>query len=65
MAKCRPVRLAKERYQSFSRVITDFCGQFASDFSLAFRWVGLKLLRHLAIESLIKELGFFGEHIGV
>ena len=35
-AKCRPVRFAKERYQSCSRVITDFCGQFEFDFPLAF-----------------------------
>ena len=59
LAKCRPVRLAKERYQSFPRVITDFCGQFASDFSLAFRWVGLKLLRHLAVEFFDKGVRFF------
>ena len=37
LAKCRPVCFAKERYPSCSKVITDFCGRFAFDFSLAFR----------------------------
>ena len=37
LAKCRPVRFAKERYQSCVRVITGFCGRFEFDFLLAFR----------------------------
>jgi len=50
LAKCRPVRFAKERYQSYSRVIIDFCGWFEFYFPLAFYWVGLKLIGHLVVE---------------
>ena len=56
--KCRPVRFAKERYQSCPRVITDFCGRFEFDFPLAFRWVGLKPIGHLAIKFFDKGVGF-------
>jgi len=58
LAKCRPVRFVKERYQLCPRVITDFCGWFASDFPLAFRWVGLKPIRHLTVEFFDKGVGF-------
>ena len=58
LVKYRPVPFAKERYQSCPRVITDFCGQFDSDFPLAFHWVGLKLIGHLAIEFFDKGVGF-------
>ena len=34
LVKCRLVRFAKEKYQSCSRVITDFCGRFELDFPL-------------------------------
>ena len=50
LAKCRPVRFAKEKYQSRPRVITNFCGRFEFDF--------------LLLSFLIKELEFIGEHIG-
>ena len=53
-----PVCFAKERYHSCPKVITDFCGQFASDFPLAFRWIGLKLLGHPTIEFFDKGFGF-------
>ena len=58
LVKCRLVRFAKERYQSCPRVITNFCGRFEFDFPLAFRWVGLKPIRHLAIEFFDKGVGF-------
>ena len=58
LAKCRPVRFAKEKYQSCLRVITDFCGRFESDFLLAFYWFGLKPIDHSAIESFDKGIGF-------
>ena len=58
LAKCRPVRFAKERYQSCPRVITNFCGWFESDFPLAFRWVGLKPIGHPSIEFFDKGVGF-------
>ena len=41
LAKCRPIRFAKERYHSCLKVITDFYGRFISNFLLAFCWVGL------------------------
>ena len=37
LARCRPARFAREKYQSCPKVITDFCGKFESDFLLAFR----------------------------
>ena len=58
MAKCRLVCFAKERYTSCPRVITDFYGRFESDFPLAFRWVGLKPIGHLAVEFSNKGVGF-------
>ena len=58
LAKCRPVRFAKERYLSCPRVITDFCGRFKFDFPLAFRWVGLKPIDHPAVEFFDKGVGF-------
>ena len=39
-------------------MITDFCGCFISDFSLAYRWVGLKPFGHPAIEFFNKGVGF-------
>ena len=48
--KCRPIHFAKERYHSCLKVITDFYGRFAYDFSLAFHCVGLKPLGHPAVE---------------
>ena len=35
-----------------------FCGHFVSDFPSAYRWVGLKQFRHLAIEFFDKGVGF-------
>ncbi|XP_075654977.1 uncharacterized protein LOC142625166 [Castanea sativa] len=58
LAKCRPVRFAKEKYRSYPKVITDFCGRFDSDFPLVFRWVGLKPIDHPAIEFFDKGVGF-------
>ena len=52
------VRFAKEKYQSCSKVITDFCGRFAQDFPLAYRWVGLKPFGHPAVEFFDKGVGF-------
>ena len=40
------------------RVITDFCGQFKSDFSLDFRWVGLKLIGHPTVKFFDRGVGF-------
>ena len=40
------------------RVITDFCGQFKSNFSLAFRWVGLKPIGHPTVEFFDRGVGF-------
>ena len=40
------------------RVIIDFCGRFKSDFPLAFRWVGLKLIGHPVVEFFDKGVGF-------
>ena len=36
LAKCKSVCFAKDKYQSCSKVITDFCGRFTSDFLLAY-----------------------------
>nr|XP_023874071.1 uncharacterized protein LOC111986625 [Quercus suber] len=58
LAKCRHVRFTKKRHQSYSRVITNFCGRFEFDFLLAFRWAGLKPIGHPAIEFFDKGVGF-------
>ena len=58
LAKCRPARFAKEKYQSCSRAITDFCGKFKSDFLLAFRWSGLKPIGYFVVESFDEGVGF-------
>ncbi|KAK9991391.1 hypothetical protein SO802_026376 [Lithocarpus litseifolius] len=58
LAKCRPMSFAKEKYQSCPRVITDFCGRFESDFSLAFQWACLKLIDHPTVEFFDKGVGF-------
>nr|XP_023905015.1 uncharacterized protein LOC112016755 [Quercus suber] len=58
LAKCRPVRFARETYQSCPRVITDFCGRFESDFPLAFRWSGLKPIGHSIVKSFDSGTGF-------
>lgn len=56
--KCRPVRFAKEKYQSCPKVIIDFCGKFESDFPLAFRWSGLKPIDCSVVESFDEGVGF-------
>ena len=58
MAKCRPIRFAKEKYQSCSRVITDFYGRFESDFPLAFRWFGLKSIGYFVVKSFDEGVSF-------
>ena len=58
MAKCRPVRFVKEKYQSCPRVITDFCGRFKFDFPLAFRWSILKPIGYSVVESFNEGVGF-------
>ena len=58
LAKCGPIRFAKEKYQSYPRVITDFCGRFESDFLLAFRWSSLKPIGYSVIESFDEGVGF-------
>ena len=58
MAKCRPVRFAKEKSRSCLRVITDFCGRFEFDFPLAFRWSGLKPIGYSIVESFDEGVGF-------
>ena len=40
------------------RVITDFYGQFESDFPLAIHWVGLKPIGYPVIEFFDKGVGF-------
>ena len=39
-------------------MITDFCGRFESDFLLAFRWSGLKLISYSVVESFVEGVGF-------
>ena len=39
-------------------MITDFCGRFESDFSLAFRWSGLKPIGYSVVESFDAGVGF-------
>ena len=58
LAKCRPVRFAKEKYQSCLIIITYFCDRFESDFPLAFRWSSLKPIDHSAVEPFNKGIGF-------
>ena len=58
LAKCRPIHFAKEKYQSYPRVITDFCGRFEFDFPLAFHWSGLKPIDHPDFEFFDKGVGF-------
>ena len=58
LAKCRPARFVREKYQSCPRVITDFCGRFESDFPLAFRWSGLKPIGYSVVESFDEGIGF-------
>ena len=36
LAKCKSICFAKEKYQTCLKVIIDFCGHFASNFSLAY-----------------------------
>ena len=58
LAKCRPLRFAKEKYQSCPKVITDFCDRFESDFPLAFRWSGLKPIDCSVVKSFDEGVGF-------
>ena len=58
LAKCRPLRFAKEKYQSCPKVITDFCGRFESNFPLVFRWFGLKPINYSVVESFDEGVGF-------
>ena len=58
LAKCRPFRFAKEKYQSCPKLITDFYGRFESDFPLAFRWSGLKPIDYSVVESFDEGVGF-------
>ena len=58
LAKCRPARFAREKYQSCPREITDFCGRFESDFPLAFRWSGLKPIGYSVVKSFDEGVGF-------
>ena len=58
LAKCRPIRFAKENYQSCPRVITDLCDRFESVFLLPFRWSSLKPIGYSVVESFDKGVGF-------
>ena len=58
LAKWRPLHFAKEKYQSYPKVITDFCGRFEFDFPLAFRWSGLKPIDYFVVESFDEGVGF-------
>ena len=58
LAKCRPLCFAKEKYQSCTKVITDFCGKFESNFPLAFRWSGLKPIDYSVVESFDEGVSF-------
>ena len=58
LAKCRPLRFAKEKYQSCPKVITNFCDRFESDFPLAFRWSDLKPIDYSVVESFDEGVGF-------
>ena len=63
LAKCRPVHFAKEGYHSCPKLITNFYNRFAFDFSLAFRWVGLKPFGHPVVEFFDKGSWFLLESI--
>ena len=68
LAKCRPFRFAKEKYQSCPRAITDFCFRFEFEFPLAFRWPGLKPIYYPIVEFFGKGIGFSWRayrHLGV
>ena len=54
LAKCRPIRFAKEKYQSFRESLPISM----VDLSLTFRWVGLKPIGHSAVEFFDKGVGF-------
>ena len=56
--KCRPLRFAKEKYQSCPKLITDFYDRFESDFPLAFRWSGLKPIDCSVVKSFDEGVGF-------
>ena len=56
--KCKPLCFVKEKYQSCSKVITDFYGRFEFDFPLAFRWSSLKPIDYSVIESFDEGVGF-------
>ena len=58
LAKCKSVYFAKEKYRLCPKVITDFCDYFVSEFSSAYRWVGLKPFGHPAMEFFDKGVGF-------
>ena len=58
LAKCRPLRFAKEKYQSCPKVIIDLCGRFESDFPLAFCWFGLKPIDYSVVKSFDEGVGF-------
>ena len=58
MAKCRPARFARDKYQTCPRVITDFCSRFESDFPLVFRWSGLKPVGYSVVESFDEGVSF-------
>ena len=58
LAKCRPVRFAKENYQSCLRVITALYSRFEFVFLLPFRWSSLKPIGYSVVESFDKGVGF-------
>ena len=58
LAKCRPTRFARDKYQTCLRIITDFCGRFKSDFPLAFCWSGLKPIGYSVVESFDEGVSF-------
>ena len=58
LAKCRSARFTRDKYQTCSKVITDFCGRFESDFTLAFRWSSLKPIGYSVVESFDEGVGF-------
>ena len=51
LAKCRPARFAREKYQTCPRVITDFCGRFESN--LPTFVAGLNLIFRLLFVGLV------------
>ena len=56
--KCKPLCFVKEKYQSCSKVITDFYGRFEFDFPLAFHWSGLNPIDYSIVESFDEGIGF-------